>query len=65
MVSMVSNFKRGGWDSFPYVVVLCSCVGCSSMTSPWLVWAADSKEEGWIVSGMFWCFVAVLGVVVA
>ena len=48
MVSVVSSFKRGGWDSFPYVVVLGSCVGCSSsMTSPWLV-----------------CPVGVLGVVV-
>ena len=50
MVSMVSSFKRGGWDSFPYVVVLGSCVECSSdRTSPWLVWSAASsfKRGGW------------------
>ena len=53
MVSVVSSFKRGGWDSFWYVVVLCSCVGCSgSITGPWLVWSAVSKEEGRIVSAM-------------
>ena len=47
MVSVVSSFKRGGWDSFPYVVVLGSCVECSSdRTSPWSVWSAVSKEEG-------------------
>ena len=54
MVSMVSSFKRGGWDRFPYVVGLCSCVGCSSSSiiGPWLVWSAVSKEEGGIVFGM-------------
>ena len=53
MVSVVSSFKRGGWDRFPYVVVLGSCVGCSSsMTSPWLVWSAVSKEEAGVVSIM-------------
>ena len=54
MVSMVSSFKRGGWDRFPYVVVLCSCVGCSSsIIGPWSVWSAVSKEEGGIVSGRY------------
>ena len=53
MVSVVSSFKRGGWDSFQYVVVLCRSVGCSSsMNGPWLVWSAVSKEEGGIVSGI-------------
>ena len=52
MVSVVSSFKGGGWDSFQYVVVLFSCVGCISMNGPWLVWSAVSKEEGGIVSGM-------------
>ena len=54
MVSVVSSFYKGGWDSFPHVVVLCSCVGCSSsITGPWSVWSAVSKEEGGIVSGMY------------
>ena len=55
MVSMVSSFKRRGWDSFRYVLVLCRCVGCSSssITGPWLVWSAVSKEEGGIVSCMY------------
>ena len=56
MVSMVSNFKRGGWDSFRYVVVLCSCVWCSSsITGPWLVWSAvhSYNEEGGIDSSEY------------
>ena len=55
MVSVVSSFKRGGWDSFKYIVVLCRCVGCStssSMNGSWLMWSAVSKEEGGIVSGI-------------
>ena len=54
MVSVVSSFKRGGWDSLWYVIELCRSVGCSSssMNGPWLVWSAVSKEEGGIVSGI-------------
>ena len=48
MVSVVSSFKSGGWDSFWYVVIGCS----SSMNGPWLAWSAVSKEEGGIVSGI-------------
>ena len=65
MVSVVSSFKRGGWDSFRYIVVLCRYVGCSSrITGPWSVWSAVSKEEGGIVSGRYQCYAVVLDVVV-
>ena len=41
MVSMVSSFKRGGWDSFYYVVLLFSCVGVLA------VGVSSFKRGGW------------------